>query len=177
MPLPLIPQQSSRQVAPKVRIDSVYLKPLARDFADLVDPMVALRKLKAEMLKRMRKGLTQETFSEAAKKALSQALTIKVGASSLIIIAKHPAWKPLVEGQRSGSMMWLAKAKHPIPIITESGKVIFRSATAKSLANGKWVHPGRQKSHFYDRAREEAREFMKKHLAGQIRRQLAQALR
>lgn len=176
MPLPKIIPPSLQKSTPKVRIDRVYLKPLTRQMAN-VDPAVALRRLKNEMLKRIRRALTQETFSKAAKKALSKALTIKVGASSLTITAHHPAWKPLVEGQKKGPMTWLKKAKAPIPIVTETGEVIFRTATAKSLANGKWVHPGRPKSPFYDRAREEARKFLKENLAGEISRQIVRAFR
>ena len=177
MAIQAMPRQSARKVQPKFRIKGVYLKPLARDIGTQLDPMAALKKLRTELLRRMRQQLTQETFSKAAKKALSQAITIKTGQSSLIIMAHHPAWKPLVEGQRKGPMWWLAKARRPIPIITESGKVIFRTCTARSLVNGKWVHPGRQKSHFYDRARAEAIKFMKRNLSGQVRRQLIQAFK
>lgn len=159
------------------KLDMVYLRPLMRGLQGAVDPSQALRKLRQDMLRRMRRALTQETFSQAAKKALSQALVIKIGPSSLIIFAKHPAWRPLVEGQKAGQMKWLAKSKVPIPIVTDSGKIIFRSATAKSMADGKWVHPGRPKSHFYDRAREEARQFMREKLAGEIRRQMIQAFK
>jgi hypothetical protein len=141
-----------------------------------MDPDAILRKLKADMLRRMRRKLLQETFSKEAVKALSKALTIQVRGSSLLITAKHPAWFPLVEGRRSGPMRWLAKARAPIPIITESGKIIFRSATARSLQDGRWRHPGRQKSHFYDRAREEAREFLRTKLAGEFRQQLMKAM-
>lgn len=175
MATPSLPKAAPRQLTPKVRVDMVYLKPLFRGLEASIDPTVALKRLKADMLRRMRKALTQETFSAAAKKALSKALFIKVGPSSLIIMAKHPAWRPLVEGQRKGQMSWLAKAKKPIPIVTETGEVIFRSATAKSLADGRWMHPGRQRSHFYDRAREEARDFLRTKLAGHIRQQMAQA--
>lgn len=177
MPLPQLPKTKPKTFTPKMRVTGAYLKPLARDVMDQVDPMLALRMLKTELLKRMRKALTQETFSKAAKKALAQALTIKIGNSSLIIVAKHPAWKPLVEGQKKGQMSWLVRAKSPIPIITDTGKLIFRTATAKSLANGKWIHPGRPKSGFYERAREQAREFVRTKLAGQIRRQMTQAFK
>lgn len=172
-----LPRINPKQFTPKVRVDQIYLKPLLRGLPDAVDPTVALKKLKADLLRRMRKLLTQETFSDRAKKALSKALVIKVGPSSLIILAKHPAWGPLVDGQRQGQMTWLAKSRKPIPIVTETGKIIFRSATAKSLADGRWVHPGRQKGHFYDRAREAAREFLRKNLAGQVRQQMIQAFK
>lgn len=177
MSLPSLPRMNPQKLTPKARVTGTYLRPLLRDAVGLVDPLIALKKLKSDLLRRMRKMLTQETFSKAAKKALSQALVITIGPSSLIIVAKHPAWKPLVEGQRKGPMAWLQKARRPIPIITESGKLIFRTCSARSLANGRWIHPGHQKRDFYERARKEAKDFLKKKLAGQVRQQLMQAFR
>jgi hypothetical protein len=72
-------------------------------------------------------------------------------------------------------MKWLVKAKVPIPIITETGELIFRSATAKSMANGKWQHPGRHASDFVEKAKEESRKFIKEKLAKELAQQLKKA--
>ena len=125
----------------------------------------SIRSFKASWLIRLRQELTQETFSPRAKAALSKAMKIKVGPNSLTLTAKHPAWRPLVEGQRKGAMKWLAKARAPIPIVLDTGKVIFRVATPKSLASGKWVHPGREPSHFVDRALKKTKKAWKLRVA------------
>jgi hypothetical protein len=145
---------------PIFKVKTTYLRPLTGDFKN-IDPTSALRRLRNEMLKRIKAKLTQETFSERAKKALARTIEIKVQPSSLLIIAKHPAFRYIVGGQRAGQMTWLTKAKRPIPIITETGELIFRSATPKSMADGKWMHPGRTPSTFLEKARQEARAFMR----------------
>jgi hypothetical protein len=160
-----------------VRVKATYLKPLTPDRFENLNAVTALRTLRTEMLRRIKAKLMQTTFSERAKKALARAVSIEVKGSSLVIIAKHPAWKPLVEGQRAGQMKWLTKAKRPIPIVTDSGEVIFRTATPKSMADGKWMHPGRAPSDFVERARQEAREFMRTKLYREFVRQMRQAVR
>jgi hypothetical protein len=160
-----------------IHVKSTYLKPLMPErFADL-SPNTVLRTLKTEMLRRIKAQLTQTTFSDRAKKALAKAVKIEVHESSLRITANHPAWRPLVEGQRSGQMTWLTKARRPIPIVTETGEIIFRSATPKSMSDGKWVHPGRAPSNFIEKARQEAREFMRTKLFREFQNQLRRALR
>ena len=73
-------------------------------------------------------------------------------------------------------MTWLVKARAPIPIITDEGKLIFRSATPKSMADGKWVHPGREPKTFIERAKKEARKFVQENISKEILRQLRVAL-
>ena len=160
-----------------VRVKATYLKPLTPERFESLNVETALRTLRTEMLRRIKSKLMQTTFSDRAKKALARAVSIEVRGSSLVIIAKHPAWKPLVEGQRPGQMKWLTKAKRPIPIVTESGEIIFRSATPKSMMDGKWMHPGRQPSDFVERARQEAREFMRTKLYREFVRQMRKAVR
>lgn len=160
-----------------LRVKATYLKPLLPGrFADL-SPATALRQLRAEMLRRIKAKLTQTTFSDRAKRALAKAVSIEVKESSLVITAKHPAWGPLVNGQRERQMTWLTKATRPIPIITESGELIFRSATPKSMADGKWMHPGRAPSNFVEKARQEAREFMRTKLYREFINQIRKAMR
>ena len=95
------------------------------------------------------------------KRALAKSIKIEVKASSIQVTALHPAFGPLVMGQKSEQMRWLTKARRPIPIVTETGELIFRSATAKSMADGKWIHPGRRPSDFVEKAKKESREFLK----------------
>ena len=164
------------KLVPKINIGGMYLKPLFRP-GDLLglDSDKILRKLKSDLLKRIKLKLTQTSFSLRAKKSLAKALKIEIRASSVKITVKHPAWLPLIEGQKSQQMTWLVKAKAPIPIITETGELIFRSATPKSMADGKWVHPGREPTHFIDKAKKESAAFLRKKIAEELRRQVRAA--
>lgn len=149
----------------------VYLKPLLpEDFKG--DPKTVLKKVKTDLLRRVRAKLTQTTFSRRAKVALSKSLKIEVKPSSLRVTTNHPAFVPLVLGQRKGQMKWLRKARRPIPIITETGELIFRNATARSMKNGHWIHPGRPPSDFLDIAKAEARTFLKKKFAKELIKQV-----
>jgi hypothetical protein len=159
-----------------LKLKTTYLKPLTLSRFGGLSATTALRTLRSEMLRRIKAKLTQSTFSVRAKKALAQALTIEVQESSLTITAHHPAYKFLLEGQRAGQMTWLTKARRPIPIVTETGEVIFRSATPKSMADGKWMHPGREPNNFVERARQEARAFMRDKLYREFRRQVLKAM-
>lgn len=140
-----------------------------------VDIQVSLRRAKRDLLRRVRAQLLQTTFSIKAKKALAKAIEVRLKPSSIQVISKHPAFAPLVRGQKKGQMKWLTKARAPIPIITENGELIFRSATAKSMANGRWVHPGRKPSDFIEKAKKESREFMRARLAAELKQQLRMA--
>jgi hypothetical protein len=129
--------------------------------------------IKYRLLRQIRSELKQEAFSDRAKIALSKAVSVHVRANSVEIRANHPAWFPLVEGQRREQMVWLVRAKAPIPIINEDGELIFRSATPKSMRDGKWIHPGRKPSHFVERAKQivraRVRDLLAKEMAQQIR--------
>lgn len=139
-----------------------------------IDPF---RQVRADMLRRMRQALTQTTFSKKAQAAFARAMTIRVTGQSLRVQVNHPGWLPLVEGQRRQQMSWLVKAKAPIPIVTETGEVIFRSATPKTMANGKWVHPGRAPVDFAGKARKAVQKFVQERFAKQVAAQVQQALR
>jgi hypothetical protein len=151
----------------------VYLKPLLpKDIAKGTDIEAVLKKAKTDLIRRLRGKLKQTVFSDRAKRALSKALSIEIKASSLQVIAKHPAFAPLVLGQRPGQMKWLMNARRPVPIITEEGKLIFRSATAKSMRDGKWLHPGRPPSTFVEKAKEESRTFLKEKFKKELRKKI-----
>lgn len=161
-------------MASKLITTRIYRKPLVPDQAFSKDVTASvLQKTRTDLLRRIKRKLTQTTFSDRAKKALAKALLIEVKPSSLVITVNHPAYGPLTRGQSAGQMKWLGKATRPIPIVTEGGKVIFRNASAKSMADGKWRHPGRPPSDFVKTAKEESKVFLKK----KFRKELVEQVR
>lgn len=158
----------------KPGVKAIYKKPLSGELQGDVDHV--LGRMKGQFIRRLKVQLQQSAFSPEAKRALAKAMTIEVKKSSLVVTVHHPAWRPLVEGQRKGPMFWLQRAKAPIPIVTETGEVIFRVATPKSLASGKWVHPGRKPATFVEKARREAKEWAKKALPDLLRREIGRTL-
>lgn len=157
-------------------VSRMNLKPVMGD-AQVEDPMTVLAKLKTELNKRIKAQIEGTGFSQRAKLAFAAAVQIKVQPKSLLIMTSHPGFLPMIKGRESGQMTWLTKAKAPIPIITDEGELIFRSATPKSMENGKWIHPGREPSTFIDRAKKEAREFMKEKLGRVLLKQVRAALK
>lgn len=124
-----------------------------------------LTDLKRDTLRRIREKIRKESaFSPRAKARLSRGLEIELGPSSITLIAKDPAFLPLIKGQKKGQMKWLRGARAPIPIVLDSGELIFRTASEKSFQRGAWKHPGRPDTHIIDIARKEARAAMKKRL-------------
>lgn len=150
----------------------LYLKPLFSENMTPVEPEEVLRRAKTDLMRRIKRELTQTTLSDRAKKALSRALTIEVRQSSLVIIGRHPGFGPLLRGQKKEQMKWLVKAKAPIPIVTDEGELIFRTASSRSMANGRWWHPGRPKQDFVERAKKKSREFLKAKFNQEISRKL-----
>lgn len=140
-------------------------------------PERVIRSMRREILKQIRNKIQQETFSPAAKRALMNGMKVTVTEKTITVIATHPAFKPLLQGQKAGQMRWLTKARAPIPIITETGELIFRSATPKSMTNGSWVHPGRKKTTVIETAREEARKIVKIRMKTEIQRQFRALLK
>lgn len=163
--------------APKIQVTRVNLKPLV-SLQDLEKISVerVLSGLKQSMLKRIRQGILQAPLSGRARAALYNGLKIKVGPKSITVIATHPAFRPLLEGQKTGQMTWLTKAKAPIPIVTDTGEVIFRSASPRSMENGSWYHPGREKTTIIEKARKDAREALRQNVARDLRRQIRAAV-
>jgi hypothetical protein len=147
---------------------------------------VALKIARRDLMRRLKRKLGQTGFSLRAKAAFQKALRIEYKPASLVVTVKHPAFEALVYGRRKKQMRWLKKATRPIPIITETGKLIFRSAHARSLTwkNGPmtgpnvgkkkgWVHPGRPPEDFVEQAKTEARVFLK----DKLKRELANEVR
>ena len=161
----------------RTRVSGIYVKPLVGERLR-VDPETVLRKLRAELNRRLKNRLQNITaFSERARKSLSRSLRVKIYPNSLVITTNHPGFKPLVYGQRKMQMKWLTKAKVPIPIVLDSGEMIFRWATPQSMANGHWWHPGRGREDFVTQAKKEAREFVKKRLTAGVMQQLRDTIR
>jgi hypothetical protein len=161
-------------VSPTIKVGRVNLKPLVPiDAVDDLDTKKVLQALGREIAKRFKKGIEAEQFSVAAKKRLKEAIGIQVGDKSVTIIAKHKAFRPLLEGQKPGQMRWLTKAQRPIPIITDEGELIFRSATPRSMENGSWYHPGRSGTTYLERVRKEARVAIRE----RVRKELQRAVR
>lgn len=158
---------------PQFRIN---LKPLLPKGAVDIDPKKVLKSVQREILTEIREEIQKTAFSARAKRALNQGMTTKIGANSIKVVAKHPAFYPLLEGQRRQQMKWLTKATRPIPIILDNGKLIFRNATARSMARGRWYHPGRPPTTVLARARKVTREVIKRRLSKEMQRQLRVAM-
>jgi hypothetical protein len=152
----------------------VYLKPLLPSMFS-GDLETIAKKAKSDLLRRVKKRLTQTTFSDRAKRAFAQALRIEIKPSSLRVTATHPGFGPMVKGQRKGQMKWLKKARRPIPIITEGGKLIFRTASARSMKDGRWIHPGRPPSDFIEKAKAESKLFLKDKFKKELNQQMRKA--
>lgn len=150
----------------------INLKPLDPGSLAQLDSEKILQDVRKEILKSIRKRIRQDAFSPAAKKALAKGIKTKLGPNSLTVIATHPAFLPLIMGQKSGQMRWLSKSSSPIPIVLDSGKVIFRTASARSMNDGKWVHPGHQPSSIVDLARKDARKIVMKRIKKELKKQL-----
>lgn len=156
-------------------VSKVYFKPLVpQSMLSEVSPGHVFRRFQKEMLREIKREFQSGAFSPRARRALSKSLSMTVQGKTLVIESNHPGWRPLVEGQRPGPMTWLAKARAVVPIVTDQGKVIFRTATPRSLKGGGWVHPGRKNTHLIDRAKQTARahlkEILREELSQQFRR-------
>lgn len=159
---------------PKFRL---YLKPLLPKARDVeIEPKKVLKTAQREIVKAVRDEIQEQAFSNRAKRALKKGFGTRLGPSSITVYAKHPAFFPLLEGQRREQMTWLTKARRPIPIITDDGELIFRNATPRSMANGSWYHPGRPATTVIEKARAHTREIVKRRLGKALQRQIREAM-
>lgn len=131
--------------------------------------MLASRK---EVYRHIRKALRDTAFSPRAQVALSRMLRIKITTDTLRLEATDPRFFYLTSERKRQRMTWLLKAKGPIPIVTDTGKVIFRRATAKSLANGKWVYPGQKATDYLTTAMNSATKTIKDKVREDLRAQI-----
>jgi hypothetical protein len=142
-----------------------------------VNTRKVLQGVQREILKAVRDEIQKSAFSTRAKRALAAGIGTQISPNSVRIIAKHPAFYPLIEGQKREQMTWLTKAKRPIPIILDNGELIFRNATPRSMARGRWYHPGRPATTIIERARKRARTIIKNRLSKELHRKLRTAMR
>ena len=133
----------------------------------------ALRVVERELQKSMVAHIKASAFSQRAKARLAAAMKFEIGPRSVSLVTEDPAFTPLLKGRYKRQMTWLVKARAPIPIITDKGELIFRSATPKSMADGSWVHPGRPGTNIIDAARKDARSKAKAHVAKVLRKELS----
>jgi hypothetical protein len=179
MPKPLFKAGGS-SAQPFAKVMAFYGKPLVDEkrlplFDEesiAADVQKALHMLNRSILRRVRAEIQKLAYSAEARKILAAAIKIEIKSSSLIVSVNHPSFKPLIMGQKKQQMTWLLKSKAPIPIVTERGEIIFRTATARSMAGGGWVHPGRPSTGIIEKVKVEARESIKKRIAADIRRRL-----
>lgn len=158
---------------PSPQVTRINLKPLLPPGAlEKINPQKVLKAVRLQVLKKIQKSILDSTLSHRAKVALSNGMEIRRGLNSITVVAKHPAFRPLLEGRRQRQMRWLMKAKRPIPIITKEGKLIFRSATPRSMDNGSWYHPPRQNTTIIEKAREDAKKIIKARLLREFRKEV-----
>lgn len=167
-----------KEAVPQVVASVTYGKALVRGF-EHVTVEQAFRKLSRELMVQIRKRIMQTTYSEAAKKRLAKALRADIRENSLRLRVRDPLWGYLVRDYTTGpyTMAWLRKARKPIPIVTETGEVIFRNASPASMRNGKWVHPGRSALNITEKAKKEARQIVRQRLAKEVVKLMQQQMR
>jgi len=162
---------------PSTTVTRINLRPLVPPGGlEKLSPERILKKLQREVTRELKSHLFQTALTHRARRALQEGFEVKVHKNSITVRATHPAFRPLLEGQRSKQMTWLTKATRPIPIITDEGKLIFRNATPRSMQNGSWYHPGRQPTTVIERARSAARELVREKVGKDLRKQLRAAV-
>lgn len=163
---------------PGARITRINLKPLMPErVLDLLSPEAALMALKRQIARSIQLKIRQSGLTPAAKAKLSKGFRVTVGDSSITVMATDPAFRPLIEGQKPRQMTWLTRARRPIPIVLDTGEVIFRNATPRSMEDGSWYHPGREPTGIIESAKEEAKEMLRKSVKRHLQEQLRAAIR
>src|SRR5690606_17331060 len=163
---------------PSTKVARVNLRPLIPPGTlEKVNPQRVLKSIQRQVAKKIEaKILQSSSLSHRAKLALSKGFEVRRGTHSITIVAKHPAFRPLLEGRKYRQMRWLVKATRPIPIITKEGKLIFRNATPRSMENGSWYHPPREPTTIIEKARDEARAVIKARLAKEFRKEIRNSI-
>lgn len=164
---------------PGAKISRVNLGPLLPErLFDRLSPEKALASMKRQIERSIRLKIREEgRLSPSAKARLAKGFSVQIGERSITILAKDPVFRSLIEGQKRRQMTWLLKSGSPIPIELPTGEVIFRNATARSMKNGSWYHPGRESTGIIDAAKEEIRETMRKKVRDLLQKQLRAAMR
>lgn len=158
-------------MAGKYRLRGVYGKPLVKGtpLEDDEDRSDLLEETGKEAIEEVKKEIRRTSFKGQPKDLLDSFSYRVEGKSTLVLESDHPAAKYLDKGVKAHQMTYLAKSDKPIPILTDEGEVIFRSATPKSMQEGKWQHPGIKGKNFLDRGVDKAREKVKERIAESIK--------
>lgn len=162
----------------KYKLRGVYGKPLTKQApldVDIDKPQL-LDATGEEAIKAIQKEIMRYTFKRSPE-ALLKSFSYEVGPSSVTIESTHPAAKYLDKGVRPYQMRHLLKSARPIPIIRDNGELIFRNATPKGMAMGKWKHPGIEARNFIDRGVEAAKETIKEKVKEDIKQQVLRRFR
>lgn len=167
--------QTTYKGKPVFQVRFVYQKPALGEFEAVADRVASLKFLTKSLSMQIRKHIQSTSYSQKAKSFLNRVLQVRSSGNRISISATHPAFRPLIMGQPRHQMRWLVKARAPIPIVTDSGELIFRWATAKSMANGKWIHPGRPSTGVIRKARNDAVQALRKTLRKEMRHYLENA--
>jgi len=136
----------------------------SKNFLETLGPVV-LREVKAEIRRTSFQGLPVK---------LLDSFSYQVQNGQLVISSSHPAAVYLNRGVKAYQMTHLTKARRPIPIITDQGKVVFRTATKASMAKGGWRHPGFRGKNFMERGAKRAMDKVKQQAMAQTRDQIVQ---
>jgi hypothetical protein len=125
-----------------------------------------------EAIKEIQKEIRRSSWLHPPKRLL-KSWSYKVGPNTVKISSDHPAAKFLDEGVKRHQM---SPPRRRVPIITDDGRLIFRDMTAKSLADGRWIHPGYHGKHFLRRGAKKARERIKQILADNVIAQVGEIM-
>jgi|SRR5688572_352811 len=162
---------------PSVKVTRVNLLPLLPPGTlERVNTRKILQRVQRAVFKEVQNKILQSTLSSRAKVALKAGFEVQRRPSSVVVVAKHPAFRPLLEGRKNRQMTWLVKAARPIPIITDTGELIFRNATPRSMQNGSWYHPQRKSTKVLEKASQAARKVIRDRLKVEFRQQVRAGL-
>lgn len=176
MPEPTIWQAGKGR--PWLRVTGALATPLIPPEAiDRINMNRVLKMMSRSLLARLRVNLSRAPVTERARRAFAKSIKVEVKAKTIVLSTSHPGFMPVLKGQAKGQMSWLTKARAPIPLITDGGEVIFRSATPKSMADGKWKHPGRAPTKVIEMAKEGMREKAREFVMEELRRSVRKAKR
>lgn len=158
-------------MADRFKLRGIYGKPLTKGspLEDDGDRSALLDATGKEAINAIQKEISRYTFKRSPSDLLKSFTYEVKGKSTLIIKSGHPAAKYLDKGVKPYQMTHLVKATRPIPIITDKGELIFRTATKKGMQAGKWKHPGIQARNFLDRGIDAARQTIKDQISSDVK--------
>lgn len=165
----------------KKRVRAVYGKPLLRGKnVPLEDPEALIKHILEEAGKKaveaVKKEIRRSSWNRQPKDLLDS-FSYEVRGNTMVLSSTHPAAQYLNKGVKPHQMIYLEQAKRPIPVITEGGKVVFRTPSGQTMRDGSWQHPGIKGKHFLDRGVEKAREAVKEEIVDTCMEALVRALR